>query len=915
MGFRKSSAKGAVPQLFAVRQAGLTAWLVLLTGLLLTALLWHFAVQAEYRNQHHQLRYDASQAVNIIEQRFAQYDTLVRSGQALFAGSERVEPEEWQAFTRSLDLESGYPGLTVLAFFRYLPSEQARERYLAEQSATGRPVSIFPPGRRDFYCVMSLYGPELNDAREIGFDACSAPAPREAFLMARTSGRVTLSAPLFLIENQDRKSRGYALVAPVYAEAEGRQTVYGWVGAPLPAEGVFSGVVDSGSGISFEVLDGTQSVYRQSAGSAAPTESLGQGMLTVEEVVRPGGRRWLLRFDRRFSIGALPWLVMVSGVVISVLLFLLLAAWSRTREEALKLAEEMTAALQESEQLLSSITNNISEGIYRGEPGRGLVYVNPALAEMFGYSSPEAMLEASGHSFYAEPGKREELRALLERDGQYRNQEVEYRRRDGSRFIGINNAVAIRDESGAIIHYDGAIYDITERKLAEERVYYLAHYDPLTGLPNRSLLRERMESAMLRARQLGTRLGLLFIDLDHFKNINDSLGHSAGDLLLCEVADRLSDGLRASDMVSRQGGDEFILLVDNLRRTEDLAAIADKLIERISQPFDIEGHHLLLTPSIGITVYPDDGASIEELIRNADAAMYHAKENGRNNYQFFRREMSAGALARLSLESAMRKGLERGEFELHYQPQVSLSDGRISGVEALLRWRHPERGLLPPGEFIHIAEQSGFIVELGDWVIDEACRQAAAWDRQGHEPLRMAVNISGMQFRRGHLGQVVAEALEASGLPADRLELELTESVLMRYSQTTRSLLNQLHHLGVRLAVDDFGTGYSSLSYLKRFRVDRLKIDQSFIGELDVHPDDEAIARAVIQMARALRLEVVAEGVERETQLAFLRAEGCDAVQGYLFSRALPAGELARLLAGGKTYSLDAHRRSHGSQA
>lgn len=871
------------------------AWAVLLLSLLLTVLLWHLAVQAGYEQQYQQLRYDSSQVASTIEQRFSQYTTLVRSGQALFAGSQQVEYPEWRAFTDSLDLRSGYPGLRQLVFFRYLDSEQALADFIARKRAAGLAgFGVRPPGPRDYYCVLSLYGPDPVRAGELGFDACSARRPRDAFLKARTSGLVTLSAPLSLMEEGTTRV-GYAIVAPIYKGKEPQSRVLlGWVGAPLPIAEVLDRVWTSDNSLSWEVRDGDTVIYR--SGEVPESTSLDTGRMLVGVDVQVAGRIWDVRFARDYRVGLLPWLVLVSGVIISALLFLLLAAWSRTRAEALALAEEMTRALHESEQLLSSITNNIAEGIYRGEMGRGLVYVNPALAEMFGYESPEAMLEASGEDFYACPEQRRRLRQLLEEDGAYRNQEVEYVRRDGSTFIGINNAVAIRDEDGNVAHYDGAIYDITERKLAEERINYLAHYDALTGLPNRTLFRERLVDAAARSRKRDTRLGLLFIDLDRFKTVNDSLGHNAGDQLLCEVAERLTDCLRGGDLVSRQGGDEFIVLIDELRNTESLHEIARKIMEVISQPFQLDGHELKITPSIGITVYPDDGVDIDSLIRNADAAMYHAKESGRDNYQFFYHDMSASALARLSLESALRRALENNELELHYQPQIALADGRICGAEALLRWRHPEQGLLMPGDFIPVAEQSGLIVEIGDWVLAEACRHAAGWRDSAEREIGIAVNISALQFRRRRLVTVISDALAQSGLAAHRLELELTESVLMRHSQSTYRQLAELHAMGIRLAVDDFGTGYSSLSYLKQFRVNRLKIDQSFIDELGQNPDDEAITSAVIRMAHAMRLDVVAEGVEKEEQLDFLRQQECDVVQGFLYSRPVPADEFAGLL-------------------
>ena len=432
----------------------------------------------------------------------------------------------------------------------------------------------------------------------------------------------------------------------------------------------------------------------------------------------------------------------------------------------------------------------------------------------------------------------------------------------------------------------------------QERIRQLAWYDSLTGLPNRALLQDRLGVATAGAMRDQETLATLFLDLDQFKNINDSLGHAIGDRLLQQVARRIADCVRASDTVARLGGDEFVVIMPNIRAPADAAFLAEKMLAAVARPYAIDGRELYITPSIGIAVCPEDGCDFESLIQHADAAMYLAKENGRNNYQYFTAALNARAVERLSLESALRGALERREFSLHYQPQINLASGAIIGVEALLRWRHPVLGWVAPDRFIPVAEDSGLIVPIGAWVLQEACRQARAWQAAGLAPLLMAVNVSGVQFHQADLAETVRDILAEHGLAAASLEIEMTESVLMKSADSAVEILRKFREMGVRLAIDDFGTGYSSLSYLKRFPIDKLKIDRSFVSDITTDPDDAAIASAIIAMAHRLRLKVIAEGVETPGHLGFLLQEGCDEAQGYHYSKPLPPDDLERLMRG-----------------
>ncbi|HXU94233.1 MAG TPA: EAL domain-containing protein [Gallionella sp.] len=436
----------------------------------------------------------------------------------------------------------------------------------------------------------------------------------------------------------------------------------------------------------------------------------------------------------------------------------------------------------------------------------------------------------------------------------------------------------------------------TEHRLTEEKLGFLAQHDPLTKLPNRLLLRDRFDLAAAAAERERSGLAMLFLDLDNFKQVNETLGHNLGDQLLRCIAERLNSCIRDTDTISRQGGDEFTILLADVRDLGIIGGIAQDVLEAFSDPVDLDGRLLNVSSSIGIGVFPNDGVEFDTLLKKAETAMYHAKESGRNTYRFFNEQMNIDALEQLQMQSQLRNAIKNGELRLHYQAQIDIGRGGITGFEALVRWNHPEAGMIAPAKFIPLAERSGLIIPIGEWVLNEACRQAKAWLDSGH-PLVMAVNLSALQFRRGNLLETVADALERSGLPPRYLELELTESILLHDMEAAMQTLHSLKAMGVKLSIDDFGTGYSSLSYLKRLAVDKLKIDQSFVRDLTEDPEDAAIVKAIIQLGHTLQLSIIAEGVETDSQLAFLRNYGCDEVQGYFFSRPIPPDEASGLLA------------------
>ncbi|HKA16009.1 MAG TPA: EAL domain-containing protein, partial [Myxococcota bacterium] len=480
---------------------------------------------------------------------------------------------------------------------------------------------------------------------------------------------------------------------------------------------------------------------------------------------------------------------------------------------------------------------------------------------------------------------------------------------DGSERVIHGEAHLVSDENGRPIRLEGTAQDVTERRRAEEQIRFLAHHDALTGLGNRRMFTDRLKASIDNARRRGLLLGVLFLDLDHFKRINDTLGHTLGDELLRGVAGRLVQCVRAGDTVgragtdfataiSRLGGDEFTILIDQIEDPQGLSLVAGRILELLARPFDLGGHEVVVGASIGIAAWPLDGEDVDALLRNADSAMYHAKEHGRNQYQFYTESMNAAAMRRLEIEQRLRAGIPRGELEVHYQPKLDLRTQRVAGFEALVRWRDPQRGLVPPGEFIGVAEQSGLIVAIGNFVLEQACRQIARWeqDRVGQPGFwRVSVNVSARQFENGDLVETVRRVLAETGARAERLELEITESTVMHDEKSVIATLAELRGLGVAVSLDDFGTGYSSLSYLRSLPVDTLKIDMAFVHNIANSDEDAALTAAIVSMGKARGLRVIAEGVETAEQRRLLTSFGCDEIQGFLIAAALPADEATQV--------------------
>jgi len=564
-----------------------------------------------------------------------------------------------------------------------------------------------------------------------------------------------------------------------------------------------------------------------------------------------------------------------------------------------KAAEEMLFTEKERAQVT---LNSIGDAVLSTDLEGKVTYLNVVAEKITGWTREEAAGKDIDEVFRIIDGSTREPCANPLRTAIQKNRTVGLTpnciliRRDGAEFAIDDSAAPIHDQHGLPTGAVIVFHDVSVARALGAEMSHLAQHDTLTNLPNRTLMQDRLTQAIATASRKDSRIAVLFLDLDGFKNINDSLSHATGDRLLQLVAKRLLAAVRTSDTVCRLGGDEFVILLSEVAHAGDAGVKAGKILSALSAPFEIEQVTLRVTGSIGVSTYPEDGQSAELLIRNADLAMYQAKEKGRSNYQFFEKGMNVRAVERQSIEGDLRCALERDEFVMYYQPKIDLKTGEITGVEALVRWQHPERGLVGPLQFISIAEDCGLMLPIGKWVLRESCRQAKAWQDAGLPPIDMAVNVSSVEFRNDEFLESVSTILTETRLEPRYLELELTESVLMQHAEFSVPLLQKLKAMGLRLAIDDFGTGYSSLSYLRQFPIDTLKVDQSFIHEINADTDEATIISAVINMGCRMKHRVIAEGVETAEQLAFLRAHGCDEGQGYYFARPMPAMETAKLL-------------------
>ncbi len=944
-----------------------SALLSLLIGLSLTSVL--FAALRQIESARHQVQFEqsAQRAIGAVSGGLQDAVEQLLVLNQLFRTMGAISAEQFHTF--STPLLTRYPGIEAFSYQRVLVHSERRAFELAKRlrqpdfSITDIVDGV--PRRaalRERYNVIDYLEPLAGNEIAYGLDTGQRTDQSGARRRSRISGRAAATGLLTLAQHPDRHS-AFLVFAPVY-----------WQGAPLDTPdqrqratiGETAAVFDAPHLIG-ATLAGSDALSRPGMSIAvfaggdasAGTQAYQHG--TPSAPMRAQGLMpsWLWA-DRSapvrasFAVADTEWsialaqaplsfvanhggslYVLLGGMLSSLLgaayVFALVSrketiervAGERTSmlefanlrlSEDLALREHTEKALRLRERVIE-VSSNAIIICSASAPDYPIEYVNPAFERITGFAASEVV----GRSLESLQGNSqdqqniEEIRAAL-REQREGHAMLRNYRKDGSDYWNELFVAPVRDDRGAISHFVVAQYDISAVLRFEAELAFQAKHDTLTGLANRDLLRERLTLSIVNARRSGTALWVVFVDLDRFKFVNDTLGHEAGDTLLKTLAGRLKSAAREADTVARLGGDEFVLVLPD--HTDDVTGmeVLTRIMDAVAQPLVIEEHEFLLTCSIGVATFPNDGDSAESLTKHADIAMYRAKEMGRNTFQFYTAAMNERTLDRLSIEADLRHALEREEFVLHYQPQVSLESGRIVAMEALLRWNHPLHGMIAPARFIGLAEEMGLIIPIGAWVLRTACQQTVAWQQAGLGELRVAVNLSARQFTQKSLVQSIAGVLSATGLEARLLELELTESMVMHDIDNAIAILRNLKGLGIHISIDDFGTGYSSLAYLRRFPIDVLKIDQSFVNDLNSDPDDAAIVVSIISLAHSLRLCVIAEGVETAEQLAFLRRHGCNQMQGYYFSRPLTAGAFEALLREGRSLPSRAEIEAEPSQ-
>lgn len=819
---------------------------------------------------------------------------ILRTYQAEFAAHPYFFDDAFKRIAQVLKLDDRLPGIDTVGYARPGPDEATR---------------------RDTYVTHYLHhhGHRI-DSLGIGIPAMAEPIRREAILRARDTGDISATGPVRSLLNADAREV-FVVFLPLYRggllpeslEARRRNFV-GAVFLSLQPGRLMESLFTQPHTPRAQVRLAFEG-YAPGVGLEAAPMTLYDGGAETQAgepgaslPVMIGGTRWTLELDAHDmdapSQRWLPWAVLAIGLLLSLLGAIVVAMLQRSRRLSLLRATEdrsrrrvAETALHLRQRAIEASANAIVIA-NATQPGYPVEYVNPAFERMTGYTADEILGQSLRvmHGGDTEQDGLEALQRILreQREGQATLRNY---RKDGELYWTRVHIAPVRDDSGAVTHFVAAKYDITQTRRYQETLEFQAWHDALTQLPNRHALRTRLTDAIRRAGPGSPPFWVAFLDLDNFKLMNDSLGHSQGDLALQQIAKRLREALQGQDMVARRGGDEFVFILFDQEAPRNALATLKRIMDAVGRPLRLGSQRFYPSCSIGVAIHPQDGNDPEVLIKHADMAMYHAKEQGRGNYQFYSAALQNQAMERVRLEQDLRAALINKEFELHFQPQLRLSDGALTSAEALVRWRHPERGLMPPDQFIPLAEETGMIVPLGEWVLRAACRQAARWRDAGLPPLRVAVNLSARQFKDQHLSIAIQCALRDYLIEPRYLELELTETLLADDVEAANSILQQLKTLGVMLSLDDFGTGYSSLAQIRRFPLDILKIDRSFLSQGTPQRGDAAIVHTIIELAHNLGLTALAEGVETEEQADFLRRQGCDIIQGYLISRPMPAAK------------------------
>lgn len=942
-----------------VFRLSLPAILVLAIGLSLTLFLFFEARDIAQEEIDLDLQQNADQRVVAIQDSFSATMEGLLTLNRLFLVNQSVSREQFSIFTKPI--LARHPYIQAFSFQRVVTADE-RSNYESAMRDNDPAFGIteMVDGKqqiaplRPTYLVVDYIAPLNGNTKALGLDVSPNGKVMEADVAAKASGQPT-SSELFQLAQETGEQKGFLVTMPVYENVASDENnsnnnasrpVLGYTTAvfrstKLVEKALITRRLLHSPGVDIKVAVGEFSEKAQVIfqSSREQFDEGPFGLITTwlvftnpAPVIRSfdiAGKTWHVTAVAQadyFVARQFPAMtILLIGTALTILLALYLRVQASHSRRVEMLVEDRTAELRAANEMLlqdnaarkrAELALRLRERAIEAStnavvitsaapPDFAIEYVNPAFARITGYKTEEVI----GHScsfLWGKDNQQTSISEIMATGNEQREGHVKLRcyRKDGSQFWSEIHIAPVRDDDGTVVHFVAILYDITETKQYQEELEIQANRDSLTGLANRNLLADRLNQAIISAASFTRPLWVAYLDMDRFKFINETVGHKVGDQLLKQIAARLQTAMRDTDTIARVGADEFILILQERGDEHLVTEIVQRVIDTIAQPLVEDGHEFFLTCSVGVAVYPTDGIDPETLIKHADIAMYRAKELGRNNLQFFTPAMNQRALERLRIEGDLRNALERQEFVLHYQPQVDLATGRIVGMEALIRWQHRELGMVSPARFIGLAEETGLIVPIGDWVLRTACIQTREWIRAGFGPLRVAVNLSARQFGQKDLAQSIATILKETGLSPEFLEIELTESLVMTDVERAIGILRNLNDLGVMLSIDDFGTGYSSLSYLKRFPIDVLKIDQSFVRDITVDSDDAAIAVAIISLAHSLKLKVIAEGVETAAQLTFLRRNQCDQMQGYYFSRPQPAAEFMQMLKVGKSLAL-----------
>ncbi|HLT99537.1 MAG TPA: EAL domain-containing protein [Burkholderiaceae bacterium] len=876
--------------------------LFFICGLLITSVVVYHTQHVVRQEQQAQWEAEATRIRSDLSLHIYRHIDALRAYQVEFFTHPHFSEVAFQRVAQVLKIREQLPGIDAVGYVRPQRS---------------------PDGDGDFLLrVVYLYD-RPGEQPALATHVQTDPVRRDAILRARDSGDMAATGPLRSHINPKRPEI-FLVFLPLYGNglipvdtAARHESFEGAVFLALQPARLMESVlgaqpaVDAYVRLRFEgyVDDGSPQLAPITVYDNLASERFPEHALRTQLPLTVGGTQWTLDVAMAGQYQAvsqqwLAWAVGAAGLLISLFGASVIVVLQRARLHSQQrasadrsLRREAEVALHLRERAIEASANAIVIASAT-KPGYPVDYVNPAFERMTGYSAEEVLGGSLRlmHGMDTEQEGLAELKKILEEKTEGQVTLRNYRK-DGQMYWSRVHIAPVRDENGAVTHFVAAKYDITQTRLYQETLEFQACHDALTLLPNRHALRERLTQAIAECRQGGPAFWVAFLDLDNFKLMNDSLGHTQGDIAIQQIAKRLEENLHECDMVARRGGDEFVFILFDHKPPRNAQASLHRIMSAVSRPLRLGTQRFHPTASVGIAIHPQDGDDPEVLIKHADMAMYAAKNMGRNTAQFFSEKLMKQAMQRVTLEADLHSALANQEFELHYQPQISLADGRLTGVEALVRWRHPTRGLVPPGEFIALAEETGLIIPLGDWILRTACKQAAKWRAQGMQPMRMAVNLSARQFRERELPVTIQCVLRDTLLDPSYLELELTESLLAEDVEAANHALRTLKKIGVTLSLDDFGTGYSSMAQLKNFPLDIMKIDRSFVSDIEAEHSGGAIVRAIIKLAHNLGMIALAEGVETAGQHDFLKEHGCDVIQGYLISRPLPAAEFEQWLA------------------